>query len=759
MSIAFLALSLTVLLTASGLEIYFNFQNQKKVVAEQQQLIAQKAADTVKNFIQEKFSLLETAVRLGNLTNIRPEEQQTTLEKLLGINPAFRQIILLNAQKQESAKISRLSTLMPFRLTKEVENAIFSKAGQEKKYISRVYLDEITGEPLVIMAVPVKNVLGDFKGILMAEVNLKFMWDVVNEIKVGTKGLAYVIDKQGRLIAFGNVSRVLKEENLTGLKEVNDFIIGEPLTENKIEIAKGINNTYVVTDHLPLGTPDWAVVIELPVREAYASVIRVLGISAWVIFLGIALTVVAGIYLSRKITKPIIKLRDATRKISTGELDTKINVKLKNEIGELAASFNQMVENLSKTTVSRDHLAQEVTERKRTEEALKESETRYKTIYESSADAIMLASPEKGFSSGNPAAIKLFECRDEKEFISLSPAAVSPEYQPDGQLSSVKAQEMMTKAVKEGSHLFEWTHRTKKGREFFATVLLNRMELQNKKFLQATVRDITEHKREEERLKRYATELARANEEVKEFAYIVSHDLRAPLVNIKGFAAELRSVLKTIDSNLNEILFNLDQEKKQKITTAFQQDIPEALDFIDSSATSMDGFINSLLKLSRMGRREMNFEPINPVEIVETTLKGLAHQLEQHRAKITVGQLPEVIGDRTAIEQIIGNILSNAVKYLDPVRTGEIEITGERNEEETTLVIRDNGRGIAKEDIARVFMPFRRFGKQDTQGEGMGLAFAHTLAHRHNGDIRCESELDAGTTFTIILSNHPEQGG
>lgn len=272
-------------------------------------------------------------------------------------------------------------------------------------------------------------------------------------------------------------------------------------------------------------------------------------------------------------------------------------------------------------------------------------------------------------------------------------------------------------------------------------------------------RDVTERKRAEEKLARYTLDLKRANEEVKEFAYIVSHDLRAPLVNVKGFAAELRSALKTIDSALNGALPHLDQKKREEVTTAFQQDIPEALNFIDSSATYMDGFINSLLKLSRMGHREMNFEPINLAEIVETTLKGLAYQLEKHRAKITAGPLPGVIGDRTAIEQIVGNILSNAVKYLDPDRPGEIEIIGKRNEEETTLVICDNGRGIAKEDIPKVFMPFRRFGRQDTEGEGMGLAFVYTLVHRHDGDIRCESESGAGTTFTITLSNHPEQGG
>jgi len=136
-----------------------------------------------------------------------------------------------------------------------------------------------------------------------------------------------------------------------------------------------------------------------------------------------------------------------------------------------------------------------------------ESEAKYKTLYEFSSDAIMMLIPEKGFIAGNPSTVKMFGCKDEEEFIKQNPASLSPEYQPDGGPSMVKAQEMMAIAMEKGSHFFEWTHRRMDTREFYATVLLTRVELDGAKVLQATVRDITESKTAEEKLKLYTQRL------------------------------------------------------------------------------------------------------------------------------------------------------------------------------------------------------------------------------------------------------------
>ena len=350
LAIAFLVLSMAVLLIASGLGFYFNLQTQQEAVDNQLQLVAKDSANTVKSFIQEKFSVLDATVHLGNMIDVSQEEQKLVLDKLLGIEPAFRQLILLGTQGQEMVRISRLSSAVPIRLTDEISGDLFSKVEQGGTYISSVYIDEATSEPMVIMGVPVTNVFGDLKGTLVAEVNLKFMWDLVDSIKIGDSGVAYVIDRQGRLIAFGDISRVLKGERLTYLDEVNEFTDGnEHVHESRAETSVGIKGIDVVTTHVHLENPDWAVVVELPVQEAYQSVTQGIIVSASIMLLSLVLAIVAGIYLSKRITKPIIGLRDAAIKIGQGELDTKIDVKSRDEIGELAGAFRQMMDDLKKS--------------------------------------------------------------------------------------------------------------------------------------------------------------------------------------------------------------------------------------------------------------------------------------------------------------------------------------------------------------------------------------------------------------------------
>jgi PAS domain S-box-containing protein len=146
---------------------------------------------------------------------------------------------------------------------------------------------------------------------------------------------------------------------------------------------------------------------------------------------------------------------------------------------------------------------EDLTEQKKAEEVLKESEEKYRALFESSADAIMILKPPSWkFTAGNPATVNMFRAKDEKEFSSFGPWDVAPERQPDGCASAEKAKAMIGKAMREGSNFFEWTHKRLNGEEFPTTVLLTRIELSGEKMLQATVRDITKEKKAEEALQR-----------------------------------------------------------------------------------------------------------------------------------------------------------------------------------------------------------------------------------------------------------------
>ena len=247
-------------------------------------------------------------------------------------------------------------------------------------------------------------------------------------------------------------------------------------------------------------------------------------------------------------------------------------------------------------------------------------------------------------------------------------------------------------------------------------------------------------------------DLKLANEEIQRFAYIVSHDLRAPLVNVLGFTSELEAVRDDL------VVFLGDVEKRAPdlVTTdrrlAIDTDIPEALGFIRSSTMKMDRLINAILRLSREGRRKLNPQPIDISALVTAQGETLAQQLAARQAKLVItGDLPPLVSDKLAIEQIFGNLIENAVKYLSRDRPGHIEVTGRVDGQLLRYDIIDNGRGISPNDFERIFDLFRRSGEQDTPGEGIGLSYVRNLVRRLGGNVTVQSDYGVGSTFSVTL--------
>jgi len=607
LAIAFLALSAVVLLISNSLQIYFNLGTQRNMIAGRQKLIAQEAANTVRTFIQGKSDLLKTAAGLGNLINSAQQEQKLVMEKLLGFEPAFRQLVLFNTKEQELLRESRLSNLLSGQLTEQInqnKNEILTQAVQGKTYISPVYIDKVTSEPLIIMAAPITDVFGDFKMILIAEVNLKFMWDLVASIKVGDDGLAYVVDRRGNLIAFSDISRVLKGENLLYLAEVAEFIANDDsFDKNSAKLSKGIMNTYIAATHVPLGTPDWAVVVESPILEAYGSIFASFKLTIWTVLLSFALAIIAGIYLSKRITKPIIHLRDAAEKIGQGRMDTKIETQSRDEIGQLAISLNQMVEDLNRTTVSRDALMEEVAERKHAEQALKET----------------------------------------------------------------------------------------------------------------------------------ADKLEQVNQELQNFVYVASHDLREPLRKISAFAQLLERSLtgKLADNDLENLKFMID------------------------GATRMTQMIDGLLSYSRVSTKVREFEAVQLDTVIHEIKKfELSTLLEETHTILNIPEpLPSIKADPVQIRQLLQNLIANGIKYQTRGNIPEITITAETIPDEMVRIkVSDNGIGVKAESQSLLFTMFKRLHSQkEYAGTGIGLAVCKKIVERHGGQIGIESKFGRGSTFWFTI--------
>jgi signal transduction histidine kinase len=247
-------------------------------------------------------------------------------------------------------------------------------------------------------------------------------------------------------------------------------------------------------------------------------------------------------------------------------------------------------------------------------------------------------------------------------------------------------------------------------------------------------------------------DLREANDEIQRFAYIVSHDLRSPLVNIMGFTAELQTASDQLTTTFDRVDAAQPELIDEPARLAVKEDLPEAVGFIRSSTQKMDRLINAILRLSREGRRTLNPEHLPMDRVMADIIASFEQQLTARQADVVVaGKLPNIVSDRVAVEQILSNLIENAIKYGRTDGSGEVRVSGERHGDTVSFAVADNGRGIAPGDHERIFDLFRRSGAQDQPGEGLGLAHVRALAYRLGGTVTIDSALGQGSTFRLTL--------
>ncbi|NKJ47703.1 histidine kinase [Burkholderia sp. SG-MS1] len=265
-------------------------------------------------------------------------------------------------------------------------------------------------------------------------------------------------------------------------------------------------------------------------------------------------------------------------------------------------------------------------------------------------------------------------------------------------------------------------------------------------------------------LTRRTGELAQINETLRQqtqenemFIYSVSHDLRAPLVNLQGFSKELIRACDELRVTVRESA--LAEQSRQRIERVVDEDIGEALHYLQTAVLRASHIIDALLRLSRVGRVEYRWQKVDVQDIAQRVIDAMQGSIRTRRARVSVGELPAVWGDPTALEQVFANLVGNAVNYLDPAREGKIEIG-------TTpappgvhslriFYVRDNGQGIPAVALPRLFNAFQRLHGNSTAGEGIGLALVRRMVERHGGRVWAESQEGQGTTFYLSL---PEAG-
>jgi PAS domain S-box-containing protein len=408
-------------------------------------------------------------------------------------------------------------------------------------------------------------------------------------------------------------------------------------------------------------------------------------------------------------------------------------------------------------------MVHDITDRKRAEAALVESELKYRRVFETSNDAIMLLDQQKFFDC-NEATLKVFGYSTREEFLGKHPSQVSPPYQADGTDSRIAADQKIVTAFQKGKNFFEWIHRRADGSDFPAEVLLTPMDFHGQQVLQATVRDITfrklaenEVKAKSERLEilnrtlelehqkllNLTEQLTQLNEELKrlseaksEFVAAASHELRTPLTTI------MEAIRLTEDGAFGPLT---DEQRKY-------------FHYAHEEAQRLRDLINNLLDVAKIERGKIEVKPTK-VDVAEQLQKVKTNYgaFAKEKSLEIIIEKPEspvfVLCDANHYHRILTNLVGNAIKFTPS--GGKILLRAEKlsNNIIKTLV-RDTGLGIPKDQQYRIFQkfePINRSANEPQTGTGLGLAICKQLVELNNGTIGFESEEHKGSTFFFQL--------
>ncbi len=267
-------------------------------------------------------------------------------------------------------------------------------------------------------------------------------------------------------------------------------------------------------------------------------------------------------------------------------------------------------------------------------------------------------------------------------------------------------------------------------------------------------RDIKSQRKTERNQENLVGSLQSTNKELAGIVDVSSHDLRSPLLNIQGFANELQTDCSELKGILESV--EIPADKGSKILSIIDQDIPQALNYINLSADKMDSLIKGLLKLSRLGRASLEIENINMNILINDIIKTMQFKIKEYGIEVTVDRLPACLGDENQLTQVFSNLLDNAVKFLDKSGDGSIHVSGRIDEDRSIYCVEDNGIGIAPKHHEKIFQIFHRLeSAESVSGEGLGLTIVQRIAERHGGDVWVESDTGKGSRFHVALP-HPE---
>jgi len=359
--VVFFSLLVTVALLASGLiEIYFSYQESKDVLSALQREKAQAAAVRIESFITEIERQMGWVTQPRAVAAAPLEQRRFDFYRLQRQVPAITEISYIDPTGREQVRVSRLAMDVFGSQADLSADPRFTEARARRLYRGPVYFRK-ESEPYMAIAIAEG---GQGGGVTAAEVNLKFIWDVVSQIKVGKAGQAFVVDGQGALIAHPDISLVLQKTDLARLEHVKAALTPSTTPGEASDfaaVARNLKDQRVLTAHVTIPSLRWTVFVEQPLEEAFAPLEASVRRTALLELVGIVLSVIVSLILARTMVKPIRALQAGAAQFGEGNLTDRIAVRTGDELEGLAEQFNSMASKLQESYAGLERKVEERT--------------------------------------------------------------------------------------------------------------------------------------------------------------------------------------------------------------------------------------------------------------------------------------------------------------------------------------------------------------------------------------------------------------
>ena len=771
-----------VLLSAGGLlansliELYFSYQENKTALGHIQQEKAANAAIRIEQFVREiEHQLVWIAQTPWESASASLDHRRLDSLRLLRHVPAVTEVSHLDPTGHEQLLVSRLAMDVLGSNIDYSKDPKFTQATGQKTHFSSVYFRK-ESEPYMTIALGGRS---EAAGVVVAEANLKFIWDVVSRMEVGTGGYAYVLDDRDRLIAHPDISLVLQQTDFSKLPQVRAArAIAEDSPRSDALTGRDLKNGDVLSAYASISPLGWKVFVDRPIKEAFAPLYNALLRTGALLLAGVLISVVASLVLVRRMVKPIRALQAGAAKIGAGELDHRIDVNTGDELEALGADFNSMSARLQESYAG---LERKVEDRTRDLREALEQQTATAEVLQVISSSVadtqpvfdkILASCQKLFESTEQGILLIgddgqLHLGAHHGFARQGLEAMFPVPLGDGPIgNSIRARQVL--------HYPDILH----GPDVPATMRAIAERLAVGNYSQVLAPMIWEERgigtlyvirqpptpfsdKEIGLLKTFADQAAIAIQNARlfheieaknrqlevadqhksEFLANMSHELRTPLNAIIGFSEVLK---ESMFGELNE-----------------KQD--EYVKDIHSSGHHLLSLINDILDLSKVeaGHMELAISKFDIPSAIDNAVLLVRERANRHMLALEVKVDPRLnsfTGDERKFKQILLNLLSNAVKFTP--EGGRIVVAAQPMDDGVEVSISDTGVGIATEHLETVFEAFRQVGSDyntKREGTGLGLALVKQFVELHGGRIAVESVLNQGSTFTFTLAAQPWQ--